>query len=75
MQSMMPNTIIMAIAISLVIMLLVVFVLLRRNSKRKQRGGSKTTFSNPRMGLLAGASLILILTTIALIAIAALGES
>jgi two-component system sensor histidine kinase/response regulator len=75
MQSMMPSTLIMAIAISLVIMLFVVLVLLRRDSKRKQRGDNKTTFSNPRMGLLAGASLILVLAAIALIAIAALGQS
>jgi PAS domain S-box-containing protein len=75
MQSLMPNTIIMVIAISLVIMLLVVFMLLRRDSKRKQRGDNKAMFSNPRMALLAGASLILVLATIALIAITALGQS
>ncbi len=72
---MMPNTIIMVIAICLVILLLVVFVLLRRDSSDKQRGGNRATFSNPRMDLLAGASLILVLAAIALIAIAALGQS
>jgi len=75
MEAMTPNTAIAAIAAFLLILLAVVFVLLRRSARRNPSNESRGMLTTPRMRLLAGTTLILVLATIALIAIAALGQS
>ncbi len=71
----MPNTAIAAIATSLLILLAVVLVLLRRSDRRNRSTGAGGLLTTPRMRLLAGTSLVLVLATIAVIAMTALGQS
>ena len=71
----MPNTAIAAIATFLLILLAVVFVLLRRSARRNRSSEARGILNTPRMRMLAGTTLILVLATIALIAIAAVGQS
>ncbi|MBE9538361.1 MAG: PAS domain S-box protein, partial [Proteobacteria bacterium] len=71
----MPNTAIAAIATFLLVLLAVVFVLLRRSARRNRSSEARGILTTPRMRLLAGTTLILVLATIALIAIAAVGQS
>jgi PAS domain S-box-containing protein len=72
----MPNMAFAATAAVLVIMLAIVLVLLRRVARRARSSGAKGgVLTTPRMRVLAGTSLILVLATIALIAITALGQS
>lgn len=71
----MPNMAMAAIAIFLLVMLAAVFLLLRRASRAGAQNNDRGVLTTPRMRLLAGTSLILILATIALIAITALGQS
>ena len=72
----MPNMAFAATAAILLIMLAVVLVLLRRAARRGRKSEAREgILTTPGMRILAGTSLILVLATIALIAIAALGQS
>jgi len=71
----MPNTAIAAIATFLLFTLAVVLVLLRRSARRNRNTETRGILTTPRMRLLAGTTLVLVLATIALIAMAALGQS
>ena len=75
MESIAPNSAIIGLALFLLVMLGAILVLLRRFARRSTQGVTDSMLTTPRMRLLAGASLILILATIALIAVAALGQS
>ncbi len=72
----MPNMVFAATAVILLIMLAVVLVLLRRAARRSRKAETREgILTTPGMRILAGTSLVLVLATIALIAIAALGQS
>lgn len=75
MYPMIPSTTTVAIAAFLLLLLAVVFVLLRLSARRSRNKDTGGILNTPRMRLLAGSSLVLVLATIALIAITALGQS
>jgi len=75
MEPMMPNTAIAAIAIFLLLLLVTVGVMSRRSARRRGNGESRGILTTPGMRMLAGSTLILVLATIALIAMTALGQS
>ncbi len=75
MESITTNSAFIGLALFLLVMLAAILVLLRRSSRRSAKGVTERMLTTPSMRLLAGASLILILATIALIAVAALGQS